>query len=418
MNRKFSFFLALAALILTGGCKKAINSSAVSLSGKAKAGFAANALWQNPGIYGRLCRYDVGDGNWSDCIVAYDEVSGMTSLTQFTANGSVDLIPPGQFFQTDNAGSIDPREGNSDITDNYLEDGGLHMIPYDATGDQHEDHLLLWVPGHGKAWLMHYNGNGAWHVDWSSTNGIGGYDLAGAARTDKIISYDYGQGAKNNLICYRPGSGFVWFLYNNGGAGGNWTFTSFLQSSSGIAGYDMSNTFDQLVCIGGPSVGNMNLAAYRPNWGNIYLIVHAANDWHFLPARTSTTGLPGFDFMQYQDRIVAVANSVLSPNVPENNNEIYCYRPGYGTSYASDFEWDSPDNYLAGPNHWTYSGGGAPYLLWVNPYGTGTSFGSGDHILSFTAGGQLNTSLLFYTPGYSRQSQLYNLYSTGYTQVY
>jgi hypothetical protein len=415
MTRNFSVVLALSALILTCGCKKSIKSDSVDLAGKAKAGFQTNPYWQTPGPYGRITRYDIGDGGGSDCLVAYDINSGMVSLTQFSNGNSTTLYTPQVGFPTDNAGLISVTTANVDVTDNYNEIGGVHIIPYDATGSGHENYLLEYVPGHGDAYLLHYIGNGQWHLDWESLGGgIGGYDLLGATKTDKIISYDYGGGEKNYLICYRPGNGYVWIIQNNGGSGGSWSFST-VQSGSGIGGFDMSNVSDQLVCIGGPAQKYMNLAAYRPGQGYIWLIAHNPGSTSFGHTYSSRSGLPGFSFTQQQDRILAISNGQGAPNVPEDDGIMFCYRPGSSIASVEEYQWNSTinpvSNSLTGP--YQYTSGLNSGLLGNNPYAYPLQ--EGDHVLNFSGyGGSSNSSLLFYTTNGTTQSQLYYLnQSTG-----
>src|ERR1700677_1021858 len=104
MKRYFSILLALFALIMTAGCKKDLNSKAsVDLAKPAKAGFTANTGWQMPpDVFGRLTRYDVGDGNNSDCLLSYDSKFGAVTLTKFSGTTSSTLYSYGDGFETDN----------------------------------------------------------------------------------------------------------------------------------------------------------------------------------------------------------------------------------------------------------------------------------------------------------------------------
>jgi hypothetical protein len=425
MKRNLSLILALSALIITAGCKKNLNSTgSVNLAKGAKAGFVTNAGWQMPSITGRLVRYDIGSGNNSDCIIAYDVLHGGVSMTQFTNGSSTTVYPQTNGFVTDVPGvTIAVNNWWSDITDNYNEVGGVHITAYDAGGTGHEDHILLYIPGRGLACLMHYNlATSNWHVDWPSGmtsatvtgTGIGGYDLKGFY--DKVISYDYGSGTKKELMLYRPGNGFVWVIQNIGTASSpNWTPR--VQSSGGIGGYDLKGLNDQLVTIGGPIHDYMSVAATRPGLGFVWLLEHPANSVNWSPLVSNTSGLPGFSFANVQDRMVSINNQLLSPasSVPEDDGDFLCYRPAAGIGTTVVYQWTP--NLGTGPNglssfHYTFNGLNAGSLL--------TS--GGDHVLSFTGyGGPFNSSLLFYTPGASVQSQLYYLSSPGtnvYNEVY
>jgi hypothetical protein len=434
MKCNYGMVLALAALILTTGCKKSINSS-VDLSGGVKAGFALNAFWQMPAVTGRLVRYDIGDGLNSDCILSYDLGNGVVTLTKFSGTTSTTLSAPSIGFNTDmytGIGAVYVNNWNTDVTDNYNEIGGVHIIPFDYNGTGHEDHILLYVPGHGLAYIMHYivNSN-LWRIDWTNDlgnhetgSGIGGYDLMGP--TDKIIAYDYGNHTKNYLICYRPGYGKVWVMHSNASSSNpnppqsSVVWTAVIESSGGIGGFDMNGPDDQLVCIGGPSNGNMNVAAYRPGYGFIWFIQHAANSTSFGGTYSTRSGLNGYG-LDRQDRIVTLSSGNLSPAsiVPEDDFNILWYRPGPGIS--AYYQWlGNGQSVPGGPYFYSFNGSYSSQLLRTDPYPNPPY--KGDHVLCFTGyGGQYNTSMLFYTPGANLQSQLYYQASDGsntYNEVY
>ncbi len=420
MKRNFSCVLALSALILTAGCKKSINSS-VDLTNGAKASFMADPNWQLPGINGRIIRYDIGDGLYSDCLLAYDmgldAAGGTVSLVKFSGTTSTLIYRNYQGFQT-NVGFINAAQNTGDIGDNYNEVGGMHIIPYDATGNGHEDHLLLYIPGEGEFWVIHWNGTG-WIQDAYNNTGIGGYDLL--SKYDKIIAYDYGSGYKNYLICYRPGSGLVWVLKNNSGTGLPFAFSTVQSSAAGIGGFDFEGQNDQLVCIGGPSSGNMNLAAYRPGpgLGYVWFINHNANSTSFSPVSSTRSGLNGWGF-NTQDRIaVAYSGGGVIVHSPENDQSMMTYEPGSGPTINS-LLWTYTLGLSTEPSPQGINGVG---VLTHNPYGSPATY-EGDHIVYFSGNGQSqNNSMFIYRNGGGTQSQLYyssspNGVPVNYTQVY
>jgi hypothetical protein len=406
MKRNFSCLLALSALILMGGCKKSLNSSSsVDLSTGAKAGFAVNALWQHPTLTGRVIRFDIGDGNGSDCLFTYDVGSGNVSLTK--VNGSTSTtIYSGSGIPTANSTPFDVRQGSA-VTDYYNEVGGVHIIPYDANGTGHEDHLLIYIPGTGYAEVLSYLGNGSWYETYQSGSGIGGYNLT--SPYDKIIAYDYGSGYKNALICYRPGYGNIWVLKQTGTTSIP-AFTAVVEGSGGIAGYDLKGPTDQLVAIGG-NAGAMNLVAYRPSVGYVWYISHVANSTVFNDAYNSRSGLFNFNFADKQDRLIAWNDNGNPTEVGDNS--MYCYRP-YPQGYPTVDDAESQGTIT----------GGAPdpglnYTFPNNPYGSSPTY-IGDHVLAFSPNAQGNSSVLFYSNGGTNQSQIYefNTQTSNYTQVY
>jgi hypothetical protein len=418
MNHKFTVGLALSALILTCGCKKSIKPDSVDLGTKAKAGFVTNTDWQQPGLAGRVIRYDIDDGNGSDCLFAYNISTGAVSLTQISGTNSTTIVA-GPGIRTDNAGNIDVKAYNTDVTDFYNEVGGVHIIPYDADGSGHEDHLLMYIPLRHTVYLLSYSGGGYWHLQWGSTSGIGGYDLGGI--TDKIISYDYGGGTKRDLICYRPGNRFVWLIQNTGTAASpNWVAR--VQSNGGIGGFDMAGTMDQLVAFGGAAPGYMDLIAYRPSYGYVWVLAHGANNttWYssILASRTGfyagSGSAPYFSLGSLQDRVVVINGGL---NGSDADDDIFMpYRPGSGLGVS----------YIYGVNYSTGVGlggislyPGLNYPMTNNPYGS-PGGGAGDHVVAFSPTAQGNTDLLFYSNGANTQSQLYewNAGTGAYTQVY
>ena len=403
MKMNIYYALIASALVLTAGCKKSLNSQ-VNLSNGAKAGFVMNDDWQRPAVSGRVIRYDVGDGNGSDCLLAYDISTGQVSLTKVSGANSTTL------YSGSGLSGLSVNTDYGDVIDNYTEIGGVHIIPYDAGGTGHEDHILMYIPSHGILYLLHFvTSTGQWAQDWSSTAGIAGYDLA--SKTDKIISYDYGSGYKNALIVYRPLVGYVWVIENTGTASSP-VFTAVVKSSSGIGGFDFKGELDQLLAVG-YNPGAMDLVAYRP--GNNYLWYinhHTAYSTSFTTAYTSRSGFPNFSFADSSTRMIALNESGAASTTYDNT--MYCYHPGAGGSY-------SVVDVVSGS---TVSGGAPyPYLYYPfanDPYAPGANY-VGDHALAFSGNGLGNSSLLFYANGStSTQSQIYelNTSTSTYTQVY
>jgi len=425
MKRNFSVLLALSALVMTAGCKKSLNSS-VEVTQKAKAGFVANNDWQHPSVKGRVIRYDLNDGNGSDCLLAYDIGTGQVSLTQVNgANGTTLYSNTG--FVTSN-GSISVSQYGYLCTDQYNEVGGPHIIPYDANATGHEDHLLMYIPQQKMVYILHYDiSSGRWIQDWyNNATGLGGYDLAGA--TDKIITYDFGAGVKKDLICYRPGYRFFWVLVNAGSVTSpNWIAK--VKSTGGVGGFDLAGTMDQLVAVGGPQPGNMSLVATRPSYGYAFALSHQAyaTDWGGLFQSNSGfySGIsqpPFFSEGYLQDRVVAVNGLAFQGS---NADNIWmCYRPGASTGlgasyfYAPNYSVNAPPRTLGGYSLYN----GLYYPMNNNPYAAGAG-GAGDHVVPFSPIiNQGNTSLLFYSNGgvNFNQSQIYewNNSTNTYTQVY
>ena len=405
MTRHFGCLLALSALILTGGCKKSFNST-VDLSQTAKGGFAPDPLWQTPASSTRLIRFDVGDGYGSDCIFAYDVATGKVSLNEFNGTNSTQLYA-NTGIPTTNVGYISVTTGNNQISDNFNEVGGVHIISLDYSGTGHENYLFVYIPGNGTWYLLSYAGSGKWTQQSTGTGGIAGYDLA--ATYDKIIAYDFNNtGHKKDLVCYRPSGGNFWVLENTGNAAN--PFTAVVKSSGGVGGYDLKGYTDQLIAEEGTSDGSCDIIAYRPGYRYVFWLVHAsAGNSNWSAAYISRSGWQNFPLSNPQDRGIAF-------------QEEYAY---YGGAYNMDGEglWYSPGNgiYSSDWDYFYQTDGGfvvgnfqVELLNWPfshNPYSSGNTANVGDHVLRFSAGYQTSNTtipnaMLTYTNG-AVQSQLY-----------
>src|SRR5215472_15647761 len=107
---------------------------------------------------------------------------------------------------------------------------------YDSSGKL--DHLALYRPGTGTIWILQNNGGQFTPVyaQGDPGNGIGGYDLRSTA--DQAFAFDYdGSGKLDHLALYRPGTGTIWILQSNAGQ-----FTPVYAQGdpgNGIGGYDL-----------------------------------------------------------------------------------------------------------------------------------------------------------------------------------
>jgi hypothetical protein len=418
MKRNLSVVLALSALILTCGCKKSINSSSVDLSKGTKAVFASNPSWQTPTKYGRIIRFDQGDGNGSDCLLAWDIQSNTVSMTQVNGTNSTNLFTTSGFQLTNHA-TVNVNTYFGDVTDYYNQNGGVNIIALDANHTGREDCILIYIPGRGMWWLLNYQGGYFWNLLGSGTGGIGGYDLAGATLTDKIIAYDYGDGYTDHLICYRPGNGYFWVLQNTnagttlpGQNQPNWV--AVVKSGGGVGGYDLKGPTDQIVAV--PTAGSpgyMQLVCYRPGpgLGYVYWETHSPNSTSWTTVAPSHSGLNGNSFQGQGDRMIAVNLSTSGATGYNSDTYTMGYRPGFGSNYTYNYQWVPSLNIVETWN--LFSGLNYPFTnLPYNPFTY-----VGDHVLAFSPNGQGNTSLLCFSNG-AGQSQLYEWGPGSYNQVY
>ena len=194
------------------------------------------------------------------------------------------------------------------------------IIAFDYDGSGKADHLLIYRPGTGIVWIL-ANSNGSFYPVYTSSNGIGGYDLK--SPNDRIFALDYsGHGRLNYLVCYRPGSGIIYILQNNGG-----DFSAILESSSGIGGFDLMSTSDIGFAYDATLSNSYNsMVFYRPGTGVVYVIENSFGQ--LITSYLSGYGGPGigtFDLTSTADRLTPYS-------IPGELNARYLIgdRPGSG----------------------------------------------------------------------------------------
>jgi hypothetical protein len=180
-----------------------------------------------------------------------------------------------------------------------LADPADQVVPFDYDSSGKLDHLVLYRPGAQLISILG-SGGGAWTTVFSSTTGIGGYDLKSAA--DRIVAFDYNHSGKlDHLLLYRPGSRVAYVLKHGTGN----TFTPVFMSTTGIGGYDLADVRDQVIAYDYGSSGKLDhLLVYRPGAGFVSIIGHGTGN-SFSKVFASTTGIGGFDAKAEADRIVA-----------------------------------------------------------------------------------------------------------------
>jgi len=149
-------------------------------------------------------------------------------------------------------------------------DDRAFAFDYDHSGKM--DHIALYRPGTGTMWILKNNGGNftAVYNQGDPGNGIGGYDLTSLA--DEAMAFDYdGSGKQDYITLYRPGTGTIWILKNNGG-----TFLPVYNQGDpgqGIGGYDLKSSADRAFAFDYESAGKANyLSLYRPNTGTIWIL--------------------------------------------------------------------------------------------------------------------------------------------------
>jgi hypothetical protein len=150
-------------------------------------------------------------GSVHDRAFAFDYASTrkLDHIALYRAGGGKMFI-----VKADNAGtgfttsyqSIGPATG---VGDHALDSTDDRVVGYDFQGTRKLDHLLVYRPGAGNAWVLQRDAGGGYtavHKDNPAGHGIGGYALDDTA--DRIVAYDHmSAGRRDHLLCYRPGRG-------------------------------------------------------------------------------------------------------------------------------------------------------------------------------------------------------------------
>jgi hypothetical protein len=193
------------------------------------------------------------------------------------------------------------------------------VVAFDYTGSGRPDHLLLYRPGAGIAYLVKRSGTGYVRV-LSSADGIGGFDLRSAA--DRVVPFDYnGTGKLDHLVVYRPGSGTAFIVRK--GAGN--TFTRVYASSTGLGTFDLRSAADQVVAFDYAGTGRRDhLLLYRPGHGIAYVVKRSGTT--MVTAFASHAGIGGFDLSDPRDRAVP-----YDYDGSGRADHLVFYRPGAGS---------------------------------------------------------------------------------------
>lgn len=184
------------------------------------------------------------NGDGFDDIICYRPGKKISYIFKSLGNGNFSLINN----SAAGIGSFDLSSINDKITS------------LDYNNDNFTD-LICYRPGNKIVQILKSNGNGTFSTTLSSSNGIGGYDLADI--NDQIISLDYNNDQYDDLICYRPSKGIIHILKSNGNA----SFANIFQSSNGICNFDLKNSKDKIISLDYNNDGKYDIIGYRPIQG-------------------------------------------------------------------------------------------------------------------------------------------------------
>ncbi|KZT22426.1 hypothetical protein NEOLEDRAFT_1171418 [Neolentinus lepideus HHB14362 ss-1] len=226
------------------------------------------------------------------------------------------------------------------------------ICPFDYNHSGKADHLVIYRPGTGTIWILRNNGGNFMPVyaQMDPGRGIGGCNLASAA--DRIFAYDYDScGRLDYLVIYRPGTGMVWILKNVSGC-----FTAVYAQTTGIGGYDLLSSADRAFAFDYEGNGKLDeIVLYRPGAG-IFRIVqkNGAAFASIYTASSSSGGVAGYYLNSSADRCFA-----FDYDGGDALDELVIYRPGAGvfwvlqrngTSYKAVYQQNAPGEGIGGYN--------------------------------------------------------------------
>ena len=197
---------------------------------------------------------------------------------------------------------------------------------YDHSGKQ--DHLALYRPGTGTIWILR-NDKGNFSPVYRQGDpgvGIGGYDLKSSA--DRAFTFDYDHSGKQDYLgLYRPGTGTIWILRNDHG-----NFSPVYRQGDpgiGIAGYDLKSSADRVFAFDYNHDNKADhLVLYRPGTGTIWILRNEGGN--FSPVYHQGDpgqGIGGYDLKSPADRAFAFDYN----NGHHNADYLTLFRPGTGT---------------------------------------------------------------------------------------
>ena len=259
-----------------------------------------------------------GSGS-EDHLLVCDIGGGRYSIYKGVTQGGVTVLAP----VTTGTGGLVPKPPF----------GGMDQIAvFDYKGLGNNDHLLIYRPGAGAAWVLAPSGSQSspYTIVAATANGIGGYNLNNAA--DRVTGLDYNStGSSTHLLAYRPGGGMAFIVHPDGSGG----FTAVVSNSTGgIGGYDLAEPEDRLVPFDYTGLGyNDRILAYRPGDNprhgdqTAWVLERVAGDnaYHSLTPPSSRYGLGGYDFASSANLVTG-----LDYNGTGGLSYLVAFRPGAG----------------------------------------------------------------------------------------
>jgi hypothetical protein len=216
-------------------------------------------------------------------------------------------------------------DGGCGIARYNLSSASDRVFPFDYNGDGRSD-LCLYRPGTGAIFIVRSNGGGTFTSVYRQGNpgkGIAGYNLSSAS--DRVFPLDYNGDGKSDLCLYRPGAGAIYIARSNGDG----TFSAVYRQGApgyGIAGYSLRSSRDQVFPFDYNNDGRSDLCLYRPGAGAIY-IARSNGDGTFTAVYRQGdpgSGIVGYDLKSSSDQVFPFDYN------GDGYQDLCLYRPGAG----------------------------------------------------------------------------------------
>jgi hypothetical protein len=206
-----------------------------------------------------------------------------------------------------------------------LRDGRDQVLAFDYAGSGKLDHLVFYRPGGQKIWIVKHNADDTYTQVFSSSSGIGGYDLKDAR--DRIVAYDYSHSGKlDHLLIYRPGMRTAFIL---GHGAGNTFAPVYSTTVAGIGGHDLADPRDKVIAYDYEHSGKLDhLLIYRPGTGSVQILKHGTGNT-FTAVFKSGTGIGGYDLVNGRDQVLAYDYEHTG-----KLDHLVLYRPGDRTAFV------------------------------------------------------------------------------------